>query len=100
LDSSDRLQRGLRNIVTNHTMWVFMLLVELTTNNVIAESMNDRFDLACTMINGSSLDFLAIRYVLAFSVIIFLEGILCIFPPSCTCIYSGPSPSDEYKCYS
>jgi hypothetical protein len=41
-----------------------------------------------------------IRYVLAFSIIVFLQGVLYIFSPSCTCIYSGPWPSDEYKCYS
>jgi hypothetical protein len=41
-----------------------------------------------------------IRYVLAFSIIVFLQGALCIFSHSCTCIYSGLWPSNEYKCYS
>jgi hypothetical protein len=31
-----------------------------------------------------------IRYVLAFYIIVFLQGVLCIFSPSCTCIYSAP----------
>jgi hypothetical protein len=31
----------------------------------------------------------SIRYVLTFSIIVFLQGGLCI-SPSCTCIYSGP----------
>jgi hypothetical protein len=38
-----------------------------------------------------------IRYVLAFSIIVFLQEILCIFSPSCTCIYLGIWLSDEYK---
>jgi hypothetical protein len=29
-----------------------------------------------------------IRYVLVFSIIVFLQGVLCVFSPSCTCIYS------------
>jgi hypothetical protein len=33
-----------------------------------------------------------IRYVLTFSIIVFLQGVLYIFSPSCTCIYSGPGP--------
>jgi hypothetical protein len=41
-----------------------------------------------------------IRYVLAFFIIVFLQRILCIFFPSCTCIYSDIWPSDEYMCYS
>jgi hypothetical protein len=43
---------------------------------------------------------MAIRYVLAFSIIVFLQGVLCIFTPSCTYIYSSLWPSDEYKRYS
>jgi hypothetical protein len=42
----------------------------------------------------------SIRYVLAFSIIVFLQRVICIFSPSCTCIYSGIRPSEEYKCYS
>jgi hypothetical protein len=34
----------------------------------------------------------SIRYVLAFSIIVFLQGVLYISSPSCTCIYSGPGP--------
>jgi hypothetical protein len=34
----------------------------------------------------------SIRYVLAFSIIVFLQGVLYISSPSCTCIYSGPDP--------
>jgi hypothetical protein len=41
-----------------------------------------------------------IIYVLTFSIIIFLQGVLCMFSPSYTCIYLGLWPSDEYKCYS
>jgi hypothetical protein len=38
-----------------------------------------------------------VRYILAFSIIVFLQGILCIFFPSCTYIYLGLRSSDEYK---
>jgi hypothetical protein len=41
-----------------------------------------------------------IRYVVAFSIIVFLQEVLCIFSPSCTYIHLGPWTSDEYKCYS
>jgi hypothetical protein len=35
---------------------------------------------------------MSIRYVLSFSIIVFLQGVLCIFSPSYTCIYSGSWP--------
>jgi hypothetical protein len=53
----------------------------------------------CQGINLKLTTKLSIRYVLAFSDIVFLQGVLCIFSPSCTCIYLGHWPSDEYKCY-
>jgi hypothetical protein len=38
-----------------------------------------------------------IRCALGFPIIVFLQGVLCIFFPSCTCIYSGHRLSYEYK---
>jgi hypothetical protein len=37
--------------------------------------------------------------IIVFSIIVFLQGVLCIFSPSCTCIYSSLWPSDKYKYY-
>jgi hypothetical protein len=45
---------------------------------------------SCTHVSSEGLQL--IRYVLALSIIIFLQEVLCIFFPFCTCIYSGIWP--------